>query len=51
MDKTNAISKYYVVLDVATNGLESKYDMINEYNKVVEFGCQDRKENENETEC
>ena len=43
MDRINASSKYYVALDVATIGLESKYDIINEYNKVGGFDCQDRK--------
>lgn len=44
VDRINTSSKYYVALVVATNGLESKHDIINGYNKVVGFDCQDRKE-------
>ena len=29
VDRINTVSKYYAVFDVATNGLKSKYDIIN----------------------
>ena len=37
VDRINTSSKYYAVLDVATNGLESKYDIISVYTLICCF--------------